>query len=92
LLSLTFVAAFVTMPDWLRIVLISGAFVVCLTGIFYALRLEQIAGYYECTNCRHRYVPSYKSVVFAMHINRTRYMKCPECGKWTWQKKVLTKE
>ena len=28
----------------------------------------------------------------AMHIGRTRYMKCPECGKWSWQKKFLSKE
>ena len=45
--------------------------------------------YYECPNCNHKYIPTYKSVLFAMHVNRTRKMKCPKCGKKTWQKKVL---
>lgn len=92
LLSFTFAASFFTMPDYLRIILIAAGFVICLIGLFYALRLEQVAGYYECRDCKHRYVPDYKSVCFSMHINRTRYMKCPECGKRTWQKKVVTKD
>ncbi len=92
LLSFTFAASFFTMPDYLRIILIAAGFVICLIGLFYALRLEQVAGYYECRDCKHRYVPDYKSVCFSMHINRTRYMKCPECGKKTWQKKVVTKD
>lgn len=57
-----------------------------------ATRIEQTAGYYECAKCGHRYVPTYWAVNFAMHVNRTRYMKCPACGKRSWQKKVLSKE
>ena len=59
---------------------------------FVALKIEQVAGYYECRKCHHRYVPTYASVLWAMHICRTRYMKCPKCGKKSWQKKVVTKE
>lgn len=29
---------------------------------------------------------------FSPHMGRTRYMKCPECGKRSWQKKVLKSE
>ena len=47
---------------------------------------------YECQACGHRYVPTYSRVNLAAHMGRTRYMKCPECGKRTWQKKVLTRE
>lgn len=64
-------------------------FIVCM---MFALRIEQVAGYYECAKCGHKYVPSYKSVNLAMHMGRTRYMKCPECGKKSWQKKVISKE
>ncbi len=92
LLSLTFIAAFLQMQEWLRITLIASGFVLAIAGVAYALRLEQIAGYYECSRCHHKYVPTYKSVFFAMHINRTRYMKCPECGKRSWQEKVLSKD
>ncbi len=92
LFALIFVAAFIQMETWLKISLIVFGFILFLAGCFYALRIEQVAGYYECKHCKHRYVPTYKAVNMAMHINRTRYMKCPECHKRSWQKKVLTKE
>ena len=91
LLSLTFVAAFLQMENWFRITIIVFAFVVSITGLMFALKIEQTAGYYECGKCHHKYVPSFSSVLWAPHINRTRYMKCPECGKKSWQKKVLKK-
>lgn len=92
LFSMVFVAAFLPMKDWVRIVLIVGGFIPSIIGICFALRIEQTAGYYECQACSHRYVPSFKSVFFAMHTGRTRYMKCPKCGKRTWQKKVISKD
>ncbi len=92
LFSLVFVAAFVQMPDWLRILLIIFGFVVFVVGVIYALIIEQVAGYYECAECHHKYVPSFRSVLWAAHMGRTRYMKCPECGKKSWQKKVISKD
>ncbi|MCH5303252.1 MAG: helix-turn-helix transcriptional regulator [Ruminococcus sp.] len=91
-LALVFVASFVTMADWLRALLIVIGFIPFIIGIPFAIRIEQTAGYYECAKCGHRYVPTYKSVFFAAHINRTRYMRCPECNKKSWQKKVISKE
>ena len=55
------------------------------------LKIEQTAGYYECEKCHHKYIPTFKSVLWAMHVNRTRYMKCPKCGKKSWNKKVLSR-
>ncbi len=92
LLSFTFAASFVNMPDWSRILLIVTGFAVAMVGIVYALKIEQTAGYYECAKCHHRYVPTFNSVLWAAHINRTRYMKCPKCHQRSWNKKVLTKE
>ena len=86
------VASYVEMPVWLRIVLIVFALVMIMAVAFIAVGIEQKAGYYECQNCHHRYVPTYWQTNLAMHMGRTRYMKCPECGKKSWQKKVLTKE
>ena len=91
-LVMVFVASFIEMPVWLRIVLIVFAFVMIFTVAFIAVGIEQKAGYYECQHCHHRYVPIYWKTNLAMHIGRTRYMKCPECGKRSWQKKVLIKE
>ena len=81
----------VPMEEWLG-GLIAG---LCVLPLFLAtpfmLRIEQTAGYYECARCHHRYVPTYKSVAFAMHMHTTRYMRCPECRKRSWHKKVLDK-
>lgn len=92
LFSLLFVASFVQMEEWLRILLIIIGFVSFLVGATYALKIEQVAGYYECAKCHHKYVPTFKSVFFAMHIGRTRFMKCPKCNKISWNKKVISKE
>lgn len=89
LLGCTFAASFFLMEDWLRIVLIVSGFVICLVGIGFAIRIEQTAGYYRCPHCGHRYVPTYQSVLWSMHFGRTRYMKCPNCQKHGWQKKVV---
>ena len=92
LLGFTGVAAFVPMADWLRVCLIVAGLALCLVGCAYGLKIEQTAGYYECAKCHHRYVPTFKSVLWAMHINRTRYMRCPACHRYSWCKKVLPKE
>ena len=92
LFILILMASFVHMADWLRVILIIIGFIIFAIGITYAIRIEQTAGYYECAKCGHKYVPTYNSVLWAMHINRTRYMRCPECNQKSWQKKVLSKE
>lgn len=92
LVGFCFVASFFQMEDWLRIVFIVAGFVIGLVGIGFALRIEQTAGYYKCGACGHKYVPTFSSVLWSMHMGRTRYMKCPECGKMSWQKKVISKK
>ncbi len=90
--ALVFVASFAEMEDWLRVVLIVVGFIPFAIGVGYAIRIEQVAGYYECQKCLHRYVPTYSSVLWAPHTNRTRYMRCPECNQKSWQKKVISQE
>jgi len=86
------IAALLPMEDWQRIILTFSGFIPCFVGFFFAVKIDQVAGYYACEHCGHKYVPTYKAVNLAPHMGRTRYMRCPECGKKTWQKKVLTKE
>ena len=87
-----FVAAYLPMEDWLRTVLIFSGFIPALIGLHFAMKIEQTAGYYACKHCKHRYVPTTGAVYAAPHMGRTRYMRCPACGKQSWQKKVLRKE
>ena len=91
-LTLVMIASYVQMSDSDRILIIVPATVLVVGMCLVALRIEQVAGYYECAKCHHKYVPTYKSVLWAIHINRTRYMKCPECGRRSWQKKRITRE
>ena len=58
---------------------------------FIALKFEVDAGYYECKKCHHKFIPTYKDVLFAMHMSTTRHLKCPECHKRSWAKKVMSK-
>lgn len=86
------VAKFIHAEEWIQILVSLSGFIPGLIGIFAALRIEQVAGYYECKHCHHKHVPTYNDVCKAMHVGRTRYMRCPECSKKSWQKKVLSKE
>ena len=73
----------------LPIIMIVIGFAVFVAGISFCLYIEQKAGYYVCKKCNHKYIPTYKQVLFAMHIGRTRYMKCPHCKQRSWDKKVI---
>ena len=91
LFTCVFIAAFANLEDWIRFVLIILGFINFLPLVFVALKIEQSSGYYQCKNCGHKYVPTYNDVVMAPHFGRTRLLKCPECGKKTWNKKVINK-
>lgn len=90
-LILIFLASFVQMPLVIKILLIIGGSIVFIIGVINAIKIEQIAGYYECYKCHYKYIPTYKNVLFSMHCGRSRYMKCPKCNEKSWHKKVLTK-
>lgn len=89
---LIFVASFCEMSTAWRIALIVVGFLNFCVGIMYCIGIERNAGFYECGQCHHKYVPTYKSVLFSAHMGRTRLMKCPKCGEKSWQKKVISKD
>ena len=85
------VAAFLIPEGIWQLLTILGICVLFLIPCFYALKLEVSVGAYKCKNCGHEIVPTYKQALNAMHMGTTRYLKCPECGKRTWCKKMLKK-
>ena len=89
--ALIFIASFAEIKSWLRITLIITGFIPFIIMLPFAIRIEQTAGYYECQICHNKYIPTFSSVLWSMHINRTRYMKCPKCNKRSWQKKIISK-
>ena len=66
-----------------------GLVVVFLIPCLYALKLEVSVGVYKCKNCGHEFVPTYKQALMAKHMGTTRHLKCPNCQKRTWCKKVI---
>ncbi len=86
------IASVIPMEEWKAGLLVGLSLLPLLIATPFAIEIEQKAGYYECSKCGHRHIPRYSNVFFAMHRNRTRYMRCPKCGKRSWQKKVISKE
>ena len=92
LIAAVVIVNIVPMEEWKGGLLVGFCLLLLLIATPFALKIEQKAGYYECRKCGHRHIPKYGSVFGAMHMGRTRYMRCPKCGKMSWQKKVLSKE
>ena len=88
-LSLSLIASYINMLTWQRILIITVGVILTSFGILFALKIEQVAGFYVCKHCKHKYIPTFKSVFLSAHINRTRYMKSPHCNKKSWHKKVI---
>ena len=85
------IAAFLIPEGIWQLVTILGICIVFLIPCFYALKLEVSVGAYKCKNCGCEIVPTYKEAMNAMHMGFTRYLKCPNCNKRTWCKKVIKK-
>lgn len=93
--SIVFLTVMLLMPYFqnkaIAIILAVVSTIQFLITMFLCLRIEQKAGYYECGKCHHKYIPNFMQTLFAMHINRTRYFKCPKCNRRSWNKKVISK-
>ena len=72
-------------------ILIFSQFLLLIPFIYFGLKIEHDAGYYECPNCGERYVPTMKAMFWAPHMGRTRKMTCPHCGKKGYHRKVVSK-
>ena len=92
LVAAALVASYVQMEEWQRVLVVVVGMIPLLIALPFLLKIEQTAGYYQCSACGHKYVPTFKSINLSMHMGRTRYMRCPNCGKKSWQKKVLRRD
>ena len=87
-----FIGAYLPVEEWQKNVIVFSGFIPALIGVGCAMKIEQVAGYYECKYCKHKYVPTFNSIFWSMHMGRKRYLKCPECNKKSWQKKIINKD
>lgn len=72
-------------------IIIFSQFLLLIPFVYFGLKIEHDAGYYECPNCGERYVPTMKAMFWAPHMGRTRKMTCPHCGKKGYHRKVVSK-
>ena len=86
-----FVTAFLVPEGVWQLVIILALCVLFLIPCFYALKLEVSVGAYKCKECGHEFTATYSEALNAMHMGTTRYLKCPNCNKRTWCKKVINK-
>ncbi len=87
-----FIGAYVPMEDWQKLLIVFSGFIPAIIGFSFAIKIEQVAGYYECKHCGNKYVPEFNAMAWAPHMARTRFMRCPKCNKKSWQKKVISKD
>ena len=85
------ITAFLIPEGLWQVIIMLGICIVFLIPCFYALKLEINVGAYKCKNCGNEIVPTYLQALNAMHCGTTRYLKCPDCKKRTWCKKVFKK-
>lgn len=90
-LILIFVASYLDMLVLVRVLLIFTSIIIFIVGMIFALRIEKIVGFYKCSKCGNKYIPTNKQMILSMHIGRTRYIKCPTCNKKSWNKKVISR-
>ena len=86
-------ATFIEMSMLIRYIIFAVNLVMLILVGFFTLNILQKAGYYECQECKHQYIPGYTQMFFGLSgITNTNWrMKCPKCKKKCWHKKVLTK-
>lgn len=75
----------------IRLIVVLIATVVFIITCCICVKFEVEAGYYECQKCHHRFKATYKDVMLACHAGTIRYLKCPECNKRGWDRKVMHK-
>ena len=94
-LLIVLVAIFIEMSMIIRNIIMALALVMLLLFGVCNLNIIRKTGYYECQECKHQYIPTFNQMFFGMSgITKDGIwrMKCPNCNKKCWHKKVLTKK
>ena len=87
-------ATFIEMPMLIRNIIFAVDLVMLILVGFFTLNILQKTGYYECQECKHQYIPTFNQMFFGISgiaKGGIWRMKCPNCNKKCWHKKVLTK-
>ncbi len=90
-LALILISALFITQIWLKFVVIGIALTVVIADIAVILLVAVSTEIYECEKCGKKFVPTLTAYILAPHTLKRRYLKCPHCGKKSWNKSRLRK-
>ena len=90
-LALILISALFVTQIWLKFVVIGIALTVVIADIAVILLVAVSTEIYECEKCGKKFVPNLTAYVLAPHTLKRRYLKCPHCGKKSWNNSRLRK-
>ena len=85
-LALILISSFFITQIWLKIVMICIALIVIISDIAVILLVAVSTEIYECEQCKEKFVPTLSAYLMSPHTFNRRYLKCPHCGKKSWNK------
>lgn len=83
-LALILLSAIFVTPIWLKLVVIGIALIVVVANISVILLVAVSTEIYSCEKCGEKFVPTLTAYLLAPHTFKRRYLKCPHCGKKSW--------
>lgn len=89
LVYVTYFIPYTTIGGWL---FLAVYYSVVLVFLIFDIKIFQIAGYCRCNGCGHTYIPTTKQVFFSLYGFSKALMRCPNCKKLHWHKKVYHKD
>lgn len=74
---------------WFLTIGIGVAVMIVCFALTLSIALE--TGWFECKNCKHRFMPTKGDYIKGLQAFGIRRLKCPNCGEKTWCKPRLNK-
>lgn len=90
-LALVLISAYFVTQIWLKLVIIGIALMVVIADISVLLLVAVSTEIYKCEKCGEEFVPALNAYLLAPHTWKRRYLKCPHCGKKSWNIRHLRK-
>lgn len=90
-LALVLISAIFITQIWLKFVVIGIALIVVFAYISVILLVAVSTEIYKCEKCGEKFIPTLTAYLLAPHTFKKRYLKCPHCGKKSWNNSHLRK-
>lgn len=88
-LAIILAASFINIDVWLRLLMIGIALICVGANIAVILIVAVSTEVFECSNCKETFVPTLTEYIMGPHTLKRRYLKCPHCGKKSWNKSKI---